>query len=77
MAKHDSLGIILTGMGSDGAEGLRDMHEMGAYTIAQSEETCVVFGMPSEAIKKGGVDCVLGLNEISERCIEWIDGIVS
>ena len=71
-ARHHSLGIILTGMGSDGAEGLYEMRRMGAYTIAQNEETCIVFGMPKEAIKIGAVDCVLGLDQIPEHCIAWM-----
>jgi two-component system chemotaxis response regulator CheB len=64
-AKENALGIILTGMGDDGARGLKAMHRLGAYTIAQSEETCVVFGMPMEAIKLGAVDTTLPLDEIA------------
>ncbi|MBP6497920.1 MAG: chemotaxis response regulator protein-glutamate methylesterase, partial [Campylobacteraceae bacterium] len=51
--------------GSDGAKGMFNMHQAGAKTIAQSEETCVVFGMPKEAIKLGAVDSVVPLGEIS------------
>ena len=74
VAKHNALGIILTGMGSDGADGLFEMHRMGAYTIAQNEETSIIFGMPKEAIKTGGVDHVLGLNEIPKYGIAWMQG---
>jgi two-component system chemotaxis response regulator CheB len=65
VAGANALGIILTGMGSDGAKGMFNMHQAGAKTIAQSEETCVVFGMPKEAIKLGAVDSVVPLSEIS------------
>jgi two-component system chemotaxis response regulator CheB len=65
-AKDQALGIILTGMGDDGARGLKAMHRLGAQTIAQNEETCVVFGMPMEAIKLGAVDLTLPLDEIAQ-----------
>lgn len=60
----NAIGVILTGMGDDGAQGMAEMHAAGAFTIAQDERTCVVFGMPQEAIKKGGVDRVLPLGAI-------------
>lgn len=60
----NATGIIMTGMGDDGARGLKEMHDAGAHTIAQDEETCLVFGMPREAIKLGGVDRVMGLPDI-------------
>jgi two-component system chemotaxis response regulator CheB len=60
----DAVGIILTGMGSDGAEGMLEMKNQGARTIAQDEDSCVVFGMPREAIAKGGVDEVMSLDVI-------------
>lgn len=63
----DALGVILTGMGNDGALGMKAMKDRGAFNIAQSEETCVVFGMPKEAIKAGGVSSVLPLNQIPEE----------
>ncbi|MDP2804643.1 MAG: chemotaxis response regulator protein-glutamate methylesterase [Gallionellaceae bacterium] len=63
-AGKNATGIIMTGMGDDGARGLKEMHDAGAPTVAQDEETCVVFGMPKEAIKLGGVDRVMGLHDI-------------
>jgi len=60
----NALGIIMTGMGDDGARGLKEMHDAGAKTIAQDEASCVVFGMPKEAIKLGGVDFTLPLDQI-------------
>ena len=60
------MGVILTGMGADGAEGLLRMREAGAQTIAQDEHTCVVYGMPKEAVRLGGVRQVLPLANISE-----------
>lgn len=65
IAGANAVGVILTGMGSDGAKGMLHMHQNGAKTIAQSEETCVVFGMPKEAIRLGGVDKVVPLGEIA------------
>ena len=64
-AGANSLGVIMTGMGDDGAQGMLEMKEAGAFTIAQDEATCVVFGMPKEAIKKGGVDKVAPLQAIA------------
>jgi len=64
-AGRNAIGVIMTGMGDDGAKGLLEMKEAGAYTIAQDEESCVVFGMPHEAIKLGGVDRVLSLEAIA------------
>ncbi len=63
-AGSNSLGVILTGMGNDGAAGMLEIKKSGAYTIAQDEDSCVVFGMPKEAIKAGGVDKILPLSEI-------------
>ena len=60
----NALGIIMTGMGDDGAKGMLEMKRAGAHTIAQDEETCVVFGMPKEAIALGGVDIVIPLQTI-------------
>jgi two-component system chemotaxis response regulator CheB len=64
-AGANALGVIMTGMGDDGAQGMLEMREAGARTIAQDEESCVVFGMPKEAIRKGGVERVLPLEAIA------------
>ena len=64
-AGRNAVGVILTGMGDDGAQGMLEMKQAGAATIAQDEATCVVFGMPNEAIKRGGVDQVLPLEAIA------------
>jgi two-component system chemotaxis response regulator CheB len=64
-AGKNSIGIIMTGMGSDGAKGLLEMKQAGAGTIAQDEASCVVFGMPKEAIKLNAVDRILPLEKIS------------
>jgi two-component system, chemotaxis family, protein-glutamate methylesterase/glutaminase len=63
-AGKNATGIILTGMGDDGARGLKEMLEAGAYTVAQDEETCVVYGMPKEAVKLGAVKKVLPLQDV-------------
>lgn len=64
-AGKNALGIIMTGMGDDGARGMKEMHDAGAKTVAQDEASCVVFGMPKEAVKLGGVDRVIPLEEIA------------
>lgn len=66
----NAIGVILTGMGDDGAEGLKEMHEAGARTIAQDEKTSVVWGMPGEAVKHGGVDEILPLLSIPTHIIK-------
>lgn len=63
-AGRNAMGMILTGMGDDGARGLLAMKESGAYTIAQDEASCVVFGMPKEAIKLGAADMICGLDQM-------------
>ncbi len=65
----NSVGAILTGMGSDGAEGLLEMKNAGAATIAQDERSCVVFGMPKEAIARGAVDEVVPLDRIADALL--------
>ena len=64
-AGRNALGIIMTGMGDDGAAGLKEMHDAGACTIAQDEASCVVYGMPKEAVKRGAVDRILPLSGIA------------
>jgi two-component system chemotaxis response regulator CheB len=64
-AGKNAVGVIMTGMGDDGARGMLEMKQAGAWTVAQDEESCVVFGMPAEAIKLGGVDKVLPLDRIA------------
>lgn len=64
-AGRNSVGVIMTGMGDDGAKGMLEMKESGAVTIAQDEKSCVVFGMPQEAIKRKAVDKILSLGAIA------------
>jgi len=68
-AGANAVGVMLTGMGGDGAQGMLDMKKAGAYNIAQDEESCVVFGMPKEAIKLGGVDKVESLGNIAKEVV--------
>lgn len=68
-AGKNAMGIIMTGMGDDGARGLKEMFDAGAYTVAQDEESCVVFGMPKEAIKLGGVTQVLSLAQLPREIL--------
>lgn len=72
-AGANSIGVILTGMGADGANGLLKMKEAGAMTLAQDEASCVVFGMPKEAIKRGGVDRVLPLSDMPAAVLEDVE----
>ncbi|WP_039869338.1 chemotaxis protein CheB, partial [Halomonas sp. TD01] len=71
-AGKNAIGVILTGMGKDGAAGLLEMREAGAATIAQNEESCVVFGMPREAIAVGGAVEVVALDDIPSRLMALI-----
>ncbi|MFZ4436964.1 MAG: protein-glutamate methylesterase/protein-glutamine glutaminase [Syntrophales bacterium] len=71
-AGANAIGVILTGMGADGAVGLLEMKNMGAGTIAQDEKTCVVFGMPKEAIKLGAADKILPLEKIAPEIIRMV-----
>ena len=70
-AGRNAIGVILTGMGDDGARGMLEMKEAGARTIAQNEESCVVFGMPKEAIKLDAADKILSLEIISDQILKW------
>ncbi len=65
-AGRNAIGVIMTGMGDDGARGMRELHDTGAKTVAQDEASSVVFGMPKEAIAHGGVDEVMSLQHISQ-----------
>lgn len=73
-AGANALGIIMTGMGDDGARGLKEMHDAGARTIAQDEASCVVFGMPREAIKLGAADQVMALDQIAGAIVGYGNG---
>lgn len=72
-AGRNAIGVILTGMGKDGAAGLLAMHKAGAHTIAQDEASCVVFGMPREAIAMGGASEVISLSRICDRILEHLE----
>jgi len=77
VAKHageNAVGVLLTGMGADGAKGLSAMHESGAYTLVQDEKTCVVFGMPKEAIKLNAADEIVALPNVSQAIIDALTG---
>ncbi|WP_374348185.1 chemotaxis protein CheB, partial [Chitinimonas sp.] len=63
-AGRNALGIIMTGIGDDGARGIKEMKDCGAATVAQDEDSCTVFGMPKEAIRLGAIDRVAALGEI-------------
>ncbi|MBF0233766.1 MAG: chemotaxis response regulator protein-glutamate methylesterase [Desulfamplus sp.] len=69
-AGKNAVGVIMTGMGDDGAQGLLEMREAGAFTIAQDEKSCVVFGMPHEAIKKNAVDKIVPLDAIARTLLQ-------
>lgn len=69
-AGKNAVAAILTGMGDDGATGMKEIHETGAYTIAQDEKTSVVYGMPAVAVKQGGVDRILPLNQIAQALVD-------
>ncbi len=71
-AGKNAIGVIMTGMGKDGARGLLEMRKAGARTIAQDEDTCVVFGMPKEAIKLGAVEFVVPLTEIPKTIFKLL-----
>ena len=68
-AGANAIGVIMTGMGDDGARGMLELHEAGAATIAEHESTAVVYGMPKEAIARGGVDAVVPLNRIAAQIL--------
>lgn len=70
-AGKNAMAIIMTGMGDDGSIGIKELFDNGAYTIAQDEESCVVFGMPKKAIEKGGVSEVVSLEAIPQKIIDY------
>jgi two-component system chemotaxis response regulator CheB len=75
VAKHagaNALGVIMTGMGDDGAAGLLEMRKAGARTVAQDEESCVVYGMPKEAVKRGGVEKSVPLSAIDREILQQL-----
>lgn len=69
-AGKNAIGVIMTGMGDDGARGLLEMRETGAHTIAQDEKSCIVYGMPKEAIKLGGAEFIVSLNDIAQKVLK-------
>ncbi len=74
-AGKNAIGVILTGMGKDGAQGMLEMKQAGAYNFAQDEASCVVFGMPREAILAGGVDKVVPLSEMSAQVMNYLSSL--
>ena len=71
-AGNNAVGVILTGMGNDGAEGMLEMRQAGAHTIAQDEATCVVYGMPKEAVNIGAAERVAPLNRITDEILAMV-----
>ena len=71
----NALAVLLTGMGADGAKGMLEMKQAGSFTIAQDESTCVVFGMPREAILLNAVDQVLPLGQMPEALLRKLAGV--
>lgn len=70
--ERKAIGVVLTGMGRDGARGLKDIRDYGGRTIAQHESTCVVYGMPKEAVELGAAEAVLPLDQIGPAIIRWV-----
>jgi two-component system chemotaxis response regulator CheB len=73
VAGRHAIGVIFTGMGKDGAAGLNEMHKAGAHTVAQDEASCMVFGMPREAIAQGGVDQIVALHDIAKYLLDYLE----
>jgi two-component system chemotaxis response regulator CheB len=69
---QNAIGVMLTGMGADGAKGMLEMREAGARNVAQDEKTSVVWGMPGAATNIGAVERVLPLHEIADQVLEWV-----
>lgn len=76
-AGKNAIGVILTGMGKDGAAGMKEMHDAGAHTFAQDEASCVVFGMPKEAIAQGGVDEIVPLQQMAKKIMDHLESLGS
>ena len=76
-AGKNAIGVILTGMGKDGAAGMLEMQKSGAYNFAQDEASCVVFGMPKEAIAAGGVNEVVSLKDMARSVLSKISSMGS
>ena len=74
VASRNAVGVLLTGMGADGARGLTEMKRQGAHTIGQDEQSCVVYGMPMEAAKRGGVSVQLPLSDIGDAVLKRFSG---
>ena len=72
--KANAIGVMLTGMGSDGAQAMRTMRDAGSYNLVQDEASCVVFGMPREAIARGAADAVLPLQQIAPALVARLQG---
>ncbi len=70
-AGRNAMGVIMTGMGDDGARGLKEMRDTGASTVAQDEATCVVFGMPKEAIRLGAAERIAPLQDVPKHIVKW------
>eukprot|EP01034_Spumella_vulgaris_P033330 gene33331-41129_t len=76
-AGSNALGVIMTGMGDDGAAGLLEMRNAGAYTVAQDEASCVVYGMPKEAVKRGGVERTVTLDQIGREIVQQMNSFLA
>jgi two-component system chemotaxis response regulator CheB len=76
-AGRNAMGVIMTGMGSDGADGMKTMLDAGAFTVAQDKKSCVVFGMPKEAIARGGASTVCPLSEIPNQIMQFAAGKIT
>ena len=74
---RNALGVMLTGMGADGAKAMKEMRDAGSYNLVQDEASCVVFGMPREAIAAGAANEVLPLMQIAPRLIERLRSTAS
>jgi two-component system chemotaxis response regulator CheB len=73
-AGSNAVAVIMTGMGNDGAQGLKNLHQAGAFTVAQNEETCTVYGMPKSAVEIGAASRVVPLANIAPLIIGlWKD----